>query len=131
MCVSVQGSSEVEELEKQLEIQSSIIEASKVHTHTHTCTHTHTHTHTRTHTQTLLSQANTRRLKKDRRKEIKDAVGRHKALEDRIQEIKKEQSGGLGAGSSSRFHVDSPSDGGYGIQTHTHTYTHTMYTACM
>ena len=90
--------------------------------------YTHTHTHAHAHTQTLLSQANTRRLKKDRRKEIKDAVGRHKALEDRIQEIKKEQSGGLGAGSSSRFHVDSPSDGGYGIQTHTHTHTHTLRT---
>ena len=58
------------------------------------------------HTQTLLSQANTRRLKKDRRKEIKDALGRYQAIEERLAEMKRGQLGATG--SSTRFHVDSP-----------------------
>ena len=60
--------------------------------------------------QTLLTQANTRRLKKDRKKEIKDALGRYQVLEDRLQEVKRSKRGSSGLGSSSRFHVDSPSE---------------------
>ena len=56
--------------------------------------------------QTLLSQANTRRLKKDRKKEIRDALERYQSLEDKLQEMKR--SGVGGGASTSRFHVESP-----------------------
>ena len=59
--------------------------------------------------QTLLSQANTRRLKKDRKREIKDALSRYQVLEDRLQDMKKAKRGSMGSSSSARFHVDSPS----------------------
>ena len=62
----------VEELEKQLEVQSAIIEASK----------------------TLVDQAKNRQMKKDRKKEVKRAEEKYQKLEDRLYELKKSQKRG-------------------------------------
>jgi ABC-type phosphate transport system auxiliary subunit len=59
----------VEELQKQLEVQSAIIEASK----------------------TLVEQAKSRHVKKDRKKEVKRAEERYQRLEDKLSELKRSQ----------------------------------------
>ncbi|XP_003382747.1 PREDICTED: FERM domain-containing protein 4A-like isoform X2 [Amphimedon queenslandica] len=59
----------IEELEKQLEVQSAIIEASR----------------------TLVDQAKSRAMKKDRKKEVKRAEDKYQKLEDRLVELKRSQ----------------------------------------
>lgn len=76
---------EVEQLEKQLEVQSSIIEASK----------------------TLLEQANNRKLKKDRKKEIKQMENRYQELEQRLCDLKRHNGGSTLSGGT-RFYGESP-----------------------
>lgn len=59
----------MEELEKQLEVQSAIIEANK----------------------TLVDQAKSHKMKKDRKKDVKRAEDKYQRLEDKLAELKRTQ----------------------------------------
>lgn len=60
---------EIDELEKQLEVQTAIIEAQR----------------------SLLEQAKNRGMKKDRKKEVKMAEEKYQILEDKLYELKNRQ----------------------------------------
>ena len=59
----------IEELETQLEIQSAIIEAQK----------------------SLVDQAKTRQLRKERKKEVKKAEEKYLKIDEKLSEVKKTQ----------------------------------------
>ena len=104
-------------MEKQLEIQSSIIEASKVLFSLLSllllllflvaCV-VDSSPFLLLLLQTLLEQANNRKLKKDRKKEIKKMENKYQEIEQRLHDLRRQNTGGSTLSGGTRFYGDSP-----------------------
>ena len=71
---------------------------------THICTE---RTNKLANPQTLLGQANNRKLKKDRKKEIRKMEDKYQELEQRLSDLKRNSRGSTVSGGT-RFYGDSP-----------------------